>query len=280
MFVDIFKKAYGSKDESEDKSFKPFNPFNFIEASDRILTTTKKIPIPDKDTIYRVSGLSRMCPRQEVLRYLHKIEHSETINATLQKTFDFGNAFHSVVQNNWFGKFRWLYGDWKCANCGSIYKNQLMPDHVCNKCGNDDAYQYIELSLEDKENYLTGHPDGILIVDGFEYVMELKSCNSKVFQYITNVLKRPLDAHIHQVNMYMFMLGKKRGVVIYFDKDNSTWVQYHVLNNQDVIDDQLEKISKTKQGIARKIPPEHRVCPNASCDKAKSCPVKKQCFNL
>jgi hypothetical protein len=280
MLVDIFKKAYGSKDESEDKTFVPFNPFNFIEAADRLLTTKRQIPIPDKDTIYRVSGLSKMCPRQEVLRYLHKVEYSETINPTLQKTFDFGHAFHSVVQNNWFGKFGWLHGDWKCTNCGSVYKNQLKPDHVCNKCGHDDMYQYVELSLADEKNFLTGHPDGILIIDGFEYVMELKSSNSKMFQYITGVLRRPLDAHLHQINMYMFMLGKKRGVVIYFDKDTGAWVQYHVLYNQDVVDDQLGKISTTKQGIARKIPPENRICPNSSCDRAKVCPVRRQCFNL
>jgi len=281
MFVDVFKKAYGSNDVNDhlDKEFIPFNPYNFTLEADKLLTTNKPIPIPDKDTIYRVSMLSNLCPRREAIRYLHKIEYSETINSTLQKTFDFGNAFHSVVQNNWFGKFGWLHGDWKCTNCGSVYKNQLKPDHVCNKCGHDDTYQYVELSLEDKENFLTGHPDGILIVGGFEYVMELKSSNSKMFNYITTVLRRPLDAHIQQINMYMFMLGKKRGVVIYFDKDNGFWTQYHVLLNQDVVDVQLKKISDTKTHIARKTIPDDRLCSSYSCDRAKSCPVRKQCFN-
>ena len=279
MLVDIFKKAYGDSEAHLDKDFKPFNPFNFIEASDRLLATKKEIPIPDKNTIYRVSGLSRLCPRQEIIRHIYKIEHFETINSTLQKVFDFGNAFHSVVQNNWFGKFGWLFGDWRCCNCGTIYKNQIKPDHVCNKCGHNDTYQYVELSLKDEENFLTGHPDGILIVDGFEYVMELKSSNSKMFQYIKNVLRRPLDAHIQQINMYMFMLGKKRGVVIYFDKDIGEWIQYHVMYNQDVVDEQLGRISDTKKGIVRKSLPENRMCPNYSCDRAKACPVRKICFD-
>lgn len=280
MLVDVFRSAYGNKDDYQDKSFKPFNPFDFISAADRLLNTKKKIEIPSKDTVYRVSGLSKMCPRQEVLRYLHKIEYSEEISSTLQKTFDFGNAFHSVVQNNWFGKFGWLFGDWRCLNCGSVYKNQKKPEHVCNKCGHDDMYQYIELSLKNEDLYLTGHPDGLLIVDEFEYVMELKSSNSQTFNYIVNTLRRPLDAHIQQINMYMFMLGKKRGVVIYFDKDTSAWTQYHVMYSQDVVDAQIKKITDTKTGISRKIPPEEKICPNASCKMAKSCPVRIQCFNL
>lgn len=280
MLIDAFHTAYNPKKGfGEELVEKAFIPFNLIEAADAKLSEKRESPIPNMDTVYRVSGLSKMCPVEEVLRYKNKIIGFNSVDSKLRKTFDFGNAFHSVAQNTWFGKFGWLVGDWICTNCGEKYLDQVMPDHVCDKCGRDDKYHYVELFLEAKEEFVSGHPDGILRLEGVDYLMELKSSNNANFEYIKNFLRRPLDAHLDQIQMYMYLLKKKHGLVVYFNKDTSEWMQFYVYFDQSRVTNQIGKVKDTKDGIKSGVVPfEKRICKVKTCDRAKKCSVRNLCF--
>jgi hypothetical protein len=84
----------------------------------RKLESKSEVPIPSPDQVYRVSGLVKMCPREEVLRHIHQVKKFQTIEARLQRVFDFGTAIHEFVQNNWFSD--WLIGEWQCIDCGAV----------------------------------------------------------------------------------------------------------------------------------------------------------------
>lgn len=277
MLFDAFSDAYGwKKEKGFEVEEKAFIPINLIAKADELLNTTKSSPYPTMETKYRVSALSRLCVRQEVLRYIHKINGVEKINHITQKTFDFGSGFHFIVQNQWFGKWGWLYGDWLCTGCGKKYLNQLMPKQKCS-CGSDNPYHYIELSLESSDHFLTGHPDGILKIDGQDYLMELKTSNKIYYEKIKGD-KVPLDAHRDQINMYMFLLGMKHGLVIYFNKDNSDWMQFYEKYNEKRVEKQLNKIKLIKEGIEKREAPKERICESKTCSAAKRCPIRDICF--
>lgn len=271
MLFEAIRKGHGVAEEV-------FIPFDLLGESEQRLTKVEPDPIPNMDTVYRVSNMSRMCEREEVLRHLLKVQATKKVDAKLQRTFDFGNGFHSVVQNNWFGLWGWLEGDWLCMSCGEKHLKQLRPSN-CRKCGNAESFHYIELSLQSLKHFLTGHPDGILVLQQHRYALELKSSNAKYFQYIRDVLRRPIDAHLDQVNLYMFLLGIYRAIVVYFNKDTSDWMQFHVKYDKARVDRLLEKIKTVKNGIQLGIAPPRTMCEKIGCARAMGCAVREQCFN-
>lgn len=282
MLIDAFLSAYENKksDFGGEVADKPFKPFDVIGEADKFLSEKRVNPIPDLNTIYRVSGLSKLCPVRESLRSSSNQLDSVEVDSVLRKTFDFGTGFHSIVQNQWFGKAGWLVGDWRCKRCGDIHRNTVMPKRCLHNLScSSDEFDYIELELESKEHFLTGHPDGILRLDGVDYVMELKTSNSKMYEFIKTVRRKPLDAHREQVNMYMFLLKKQHGVIIYFDKDNSQWMQFYEKFDSSLVEKQLKKIAVTKKMISDGVVDfEHRICPKSDCAAAKACSVRKLCF--
>ncbi|WP_281952012.1 hypothetical protein [Nitrosophilus kaiyonis] len=71
---------------------------------------------------------------------------------------------------------------------------------------------YREKALENE--YFTGHIDGFIKAEN--KLFELKTVNSWKFQKI----KEPLDEHITQVHIYMYMLGIKEAHIVYLNRDN------------------------------------------------------------
>lgn len=280
MLSDAFKRA----DEKEEfgvvieKSAAQFRPFDLLNEADKRLATHRVVPPPDINTKYRASGISKMCPVQEILRHRNKVSLQDNVDAKLRKTFDFGNGFHFIVQNEWFGKLGWLVGDWICTKCGHIHKRQLIPAQ-CGKCCGKECFHYVELELDGAT--FTGHPDGILNIEGVDYVMELKTCNSKNYEYIVNFSKKPLPSHKDQISIYMDLLGIPRGFIIYFDKDNSEWFSFYQTLDVNIVSALKRKDSLVKHGIKNPhspLPLEARVCSGKSCEKARKCPVRNLCY--
>jgi len=274
MLFNAIRKA----NEDPAKLEELFVPFDLLAETAHRLSKSEPLPIPTMDTLYRVSNMTRMCEREEVLRHNLKREATKKVDAKLQRTFDFGNGFHYIVQNNWFGLWGWLEGDWLCTSCGEKHLKQLKPSN-CRKCKSAEQFHYIELELESIQHFITGHPDGILVVGGHRYTLELKTSNTKYFQYIRNTMRRPLDAHLDQVNLYMFLLGIYRAIVVYFDKDTSDWMQFHVKYDKQRVERLLGKIKTVKDGIQLGSVPPRKMCDKIGCARALSCPVRIECFN-
>lgn len=253
-----------------------FEPIDLVDIINRKLESTREIPIPTADTVYRVSSLVRMCPREEVLRNRLKVKKIEKIDARLQRIFDIGTSFHNLVQQEWFTKWGMLVGDWNCLSCKAVYKNCLKPKKC--SCGHD-GFSYTELAFKDEEYLFTGHCDGILeFVGNRRILLELKTCNSKQYQLITQIKKSPLQAHIDQVQLYMWMSGTREAIVLYIDKDESLLSQFWVKYDQKIVSRYLNNIADARNGMRGGDLPVRTICDSSSCARAKSCTVRKECF--
>jgi hypothetical protein len=274
VFLSVVEKIL-SPDMSPSKS--PVRDWDFMrEAEGKLESKTIHIPA-DLNTIYRASGITRLCPREEVLRHFHQVIRTEVIPAKTQITFDFGNAFNDLVQNRWFGKWGWLVGDW-ISPCGKEYFNCKKPAK-CDQC-NSDVFTYRELSVENRELGLSGHTDGIIENDLARKLVELKTCNSRNFIYITQTLNKPLPQHVDQIQVYFYLFKVFSGAIVYLNKDDSNWVQFSQTYNESMVKRLLEKPKAIRRGIATKVVPKREICDDKDCSRAKACPVKKICFEL
>lgn len=239
------------------------------------LKSSKILPPPDLTTKYRASGLSKICERQEVLRSILMVEMNEEIDPTLQMTFDIGHGFHHIVQNKWLDHL--LHGDWLCLGCAKRHIKSKKPE-TC-QCGSK-SFQYIELEYDSDELFLTGHPDGVLVLpSGHKILLELKTTNSQYFQYIVSS-GRPLAAHVDQVMIYLRFTGLKDCAIFYFSKDDSKIKMFKIKYDESRFLALIGKIKVIKGGIKNKSVPSRNVCDSISCSRAKSCPVKKECFSF
>lgn len=260
----------------EKTGFAPEAEFNFLLEAEKRLVSQKIVPIPTADTKYRISGLSKMCPREQVLRARYQVEKKEIIDAKLQRVFDFGHAFHSMIQNEWFGRWGWQWGSWKCDNCPTVYTESYRPEKC--KCGSS-GFVYVEPVVADPQHNLTGHCDGIIKRRGQKYVVEFKTANSQVYQFL--VKNQPLKDHVDQINLYMHYLGIAQGFILYFNKDDAAWKVFPVKLEPERVRKLLRKIEIARKALSdpKESIPLNEMCSTADCSRAKVCSTRKLCFN-
>lgn len=241
----------------------------------RTLEYEEKVPVPTHDGIYRVSRLVSLCPRQESLMAKHGVEGKSFIDARLKQTFDFGRAFHSVVQNEWLAKHG-LWGIWVCQRCGRRHGPSCHPSKC--SCGYE-VFLYEEINIKNDSLGIEGHLDGLIQNGSSRSVLELKTCNSKQYDLCVRMKKRPLESHIKQVQMYMFLSGCVSAVILYFHKDESYLHQFDVQFDKSVVDDVLSSLKSTRDAIAGGYVVSEKVCDSYSCTRAKRCSVRDICFS-
>jgi len=165
----------------------------------------------------RSSSLSDFCQIRFMLTW---IECKKEEDSFMKGFFcDIGTVVHSLVQK-WLGLKGYLYGLWKCPVCEKIVKEGFGPIRCCN--GNLCVYE--EYSLIWKG--MTGHCDGLLLINNEFYILELKTISVRGLQERCK-LEEPIDYHYNQVNMYTLMGQKLElpypivgGVVLYIQRDN------------------------------------------------------------
>jgi hypothetical protein len=250
--------------------------FDLVQNMNKMLSITDQYDPPRPEQKYRVSHVIKLCPREEVLRYLYQIKRVDKVEATLRRTFDIGKAFHTLVQNDWFGKWGWLVGDWECTSCHKMFENSVNPK-VCDKCFQTNFF-YHELTPASEEHGITAHLDGVLFVGGKKKVLELKTTNAMQFGLVANTNRRPQDAHKRQVNMYMFLTGIKEAVILYFNKNESTVHQFEEKYDESLVQEMLSNLRQARDGMRTGVVPERKVCESKTCSRAKQCPVRDLCF--
>ena len=108
MLADILANSKGIKKQTVIGAVEQEKDFSLIEIITKMLPHEEVSEPPTEKTIYRVSEIPRMCPREEVLRAQHKVRKVKKVDARSRRTFDFGNAFHALAQNDWLGKWGFL----------------------------------------------------------------------------------------------------------------------------------------------------------------------------
>lgn len=251
--------------------------FDLVSSMNLMLPSESQLPPPVPDQNYRVSHVVKLCPREEVLRHINKTPKPEKIDAKSRRIFDIGRAFHTLVQNEWFGKWGWLQGDWECTGCHQRQLETIRPK-CCKNCFKSEFF-YHEPEPSHPTLGITAHLDGILVNGGKKRVLELKTTHSMQFNLVSNVNRRPQDAHRKQIQMYMFLTGIKDGIILYFNKNESTVHHFDEVYDHKIVDQMLDNLAKARDGMRKKVVPSEKICESKSCARAKQCPVREICFS-
>jgi CRISPR/Cas system-associated exonuclease Cas4 (RecB family) len=244
---DMLKSHLKEKIDNNDRSYDYFHPSEFHE-----------------------------CIRKIGYKY-YKVPSKSDITPDLQKIFDNGHYFHDRYTEYLTG-MGVLQGVWECANpnCGTEFgRDELRgiekPEVPCDECGCE-KYIYNEVTVANKEYWLKGHVDGIFKMSGKLFVIDYKSMNSRMF----SKLAAPLDKHVLQISIYLYLLDIDSGFLLYENKDTQRNKIYEINRNKNFEEKILSRAEKLIAILeAGKIPSRPFDKDSSQC---KKCQFKKVCW--
>lgn len=193
-----------------------------LEAKERKI---KQYPVNSN----RASDLGIPCVRYHVLnrtRWQEKSLH----DVRLQMVFDMGNDIEEIVLK-------------ELAEAGVKVIEQ-------------------QRSFEWKEYQITGHIDGKVLDNGEVFPLEIKSCSPFVFKAInsisdlTNGKYGYLRKYPVQLNLYLLMDGKERGVFIFKDKTSGQMKEIWMDVDYDLGEETLKRAEAINKHLADGTMPE------------------------
>jgi len=106
---------------------------------------------------------------------------------------------------------------------------------------------FIEIMLSDKDLWLRGAPDAIIFNPntGKKYVFELKSMNQEEFWK----LEEPVESHIYQAHLYMYMTKIHKAILLYENKNRQDIKEFEVEYDPEIINFLIRKIRKIQQYV-------------------------------
>lgn len=263
-----------------------------LEASFR---EEKVVPPPTLETYYRISSISSVCAREEVLCHQHQVTRKETFDAKTLLIFLHGMSLHWGLQNIALPAIDVLYGKWKCMECGTVHggqeKGKALQDTVilrpsaCQKCKaapqnrGDQVFQFVEHFFVSDEHKITGHPDGFLVLPGLPGmgVLEAKSVGGK---NAWEVKRAPNIGHVIQAQIYMWFTGFAWARILYWEKGTNgleALAEHHIDRDEDTINNVLASIASIRKGMVSGLLPD-RICATDDCPRARVCHLPKKCF--
>lgn len=239
-----------------------------------------------QDSWVRASSIPRLCFREEVLAGRAGLVREKQVHANLEWWFGMGDGIHYTFQSRYLGKLGVLYGHWMCLMCGKVHGRNSYVDHPvrvrmpeeCDSCGHT-RFFLVEETVEDPERRINGHMDGVLRLPGNEdAVIDFKSCSKSRFQRLK---KRPDEAAVVQLQMYMAMSGIKRGVLLYVNKQESFFdgalAEHWFDFDEGMVRHVWKEIEAVREGLRGGSLPE-RVCAGRDEKRAVECPCRELCF--
>lgn len=236
-----------------------------------------RLAVCERDYSYFHPSEFYQCVRKLAYKY-YGVAVNCDIKPDLQRVFDNGDYMH-LRYNTYFENLGILYGVWKCKNplCGMEYgKNEqygvIKPTENCS-CGCKE-YRYVEKEVENKERMIRGHIDGILKVSGDFHVIDYKSMHTNLF----SKLQQPLDKHIIQIQIYLWLLGLTSGFLLYENKDSQKIKIYEVDYNKDLITKIENRLKLLKDIVLNKKLPKRPFDKDSS--KCKTCEYCTICWKI
>lgn len=206
----------------------------------------------------RASSIPYICPREEVWYALTEDYQPKPL-AHMEMIFEFGNAYQDLVRNKYLGPMGLLAGTWACGKCGCVSETKLMPDNFCHG-----SWHYVEDELYNEEHNITGHPDGVLLIDGASLILEIKTCNEFFFKSIKNYgLTNPfIKKYLIQVNLYMWMAGIYDAAFLFFNKNTGEMRSIQIKYDNNVVNNAIAFVGLIRKHIV------DQTLPQCICDKA------------
>jgi predicted Zn-ribbon and HTH transcriptional regulator len=181
------------------------------------------------------------CPKKLIFKYLElpmDYPEEEYIVPLTRRVFDNGHDVH----DRWQRYFTLmseriehlkLVGDWKCKGCGYKFspgEEIEKPKGPCPECKSE-RIKYNEFRIRYPKLRIVGKRDLKLIINGEEFLGEIKSMNTSQF----NGLYKPLPKHIKQFALYMLSTGTHKGFFLYENKnDQKTKFFYYEYAESDI----------------------------------------------
>lgn len=242
---------------------------------------------PDfREAGWHPSAFSGICERRLVLeRLLKKAKASpERVDSKMQRIFDVGKALHAWYQNQYFGAMGVLWGRWvpREGKARWGFRPESPP-----------AWDYdeipFEVKLQDCDDTLYGHADGVVKVRSKFYVLELKTSNTRNFGLLTEADPK----HIAQATTYMELINKgwvkgcsreliphvDGAIILYINKDDSREKEYFVPYDEVAGAIELQRPRTVDTALRDKILPEREEeCPDSKAPCAVDCPMSSACF--
>lgn len=135
-----------------------------------------------------------------------------------------------------------------------------------------------EFKVINSEPPIFGYGDCMLVLDNDEEVVgEIKTQNNEAFEYRKRVGKPKLD-HVAQTLIYMKVLKRSKGMIIYENKNNHELLLFPIEVNDHYrawIDDTFSWMTSVKSAWKNKELPIKNYRSNAKV--CKICPVRKTC---
>jgi hypothetical protein len=218
-----------------------------------------------------------------------------------------GSATHEVVQT-YLGRVGLLYGHWKCKKCyytssphlGTPYCGDRLSDWSRGvalngepigpedgPCNKGFATRYEEFELVDPVSGVKGKCDGLILVAGRLYLLEVKT---KPSSYIVKALKEPDPPHVAQAGTYASLCTPREwgldqdieGIAFCYvprDYPNKLRFMYHDLD-PTALEDFRKEYPQVKEIIKTgNIEEARAICPNEKyASKVRYCEYASQCF--
>lgn len=180
------------------------------------------------DEHFHPSSMYYMCPRLEVLKRVIPPELMGPVkhDVVTRAKFDIGHAVHAWYQNVYLGPMGILKGRWFCRACGFVHGSSSEPVFMPKTCGktledgslcDGSAFEYIECAVISEEWNIVGKTDGIITVDGTDYVVDIKTIDPDLFKKLSS----PWPSNTFQIQIYMWLFGIKKGILLYVDKSSN-----------------------------------------------------------
>jgi CRISPR/Cas system-associated exonuclease Cas4 (RecB family) len=141
----------------------------------------------------------------------------------------------------------------------------------------DDGNPTTEFKIRYDDPPIFGYGDAMLDWEGEEIVGEIKTMLNEGFEYRKNSMK-PKSGHLIQLLIYMKILGKKKGVLIYENKNNHELLILPIEvddNYREWIDNAFQWMREVRKAWTDRTLPTKNYRANSKI--CKTCPIKAAC---
>lgn len=199
---------------------------------------------------------NHFCLREQVLSLLFEMDQGKELPVKALQIFAAGSSIHEKWQN-------------MIKECSGEKGNSI-------KLVKNEARSF----NEKYEIYYT--PDSIVEIDNVPYIIEYKSMNTYAYQSALKSIN-PHPSARKQIQLYMFLTGIEKGIILIEDKNTQDFMTYRVKFNYKEITpfiDRLIDVQEAKKEFIENDELPNRICKKSNCKRAEECSMKTACFNL
>jgi len=277
---DLFKILHNKEDIDSPSILPTIEGFYTHRANDRDYEY-----IMEKMTRFHPSsvGYNPVCARKYsiIMNREHfgaSLRLSDPHKTSLLRIFDHGHMIHEMYQDNVLAKSGSLYGKWYQKDNEKVIVEGFYPG---------DGWRYKEPRMKWPDYRMSGYVDGIVVIEGKWYVLEIKSSNSNSFKYIKSVSKEPRDYHMKQAMLYCIApndleaCGEIEGaIILYVNKETGEELDFFVKKDINKVSKILSDIEESISAAEKKeLPSRLDVCKTIKSKCAKECVARDFCFS-